>query len=58
MNVTENFQRYYDVCSVPLQICTVAMTVRMMYRNCGIFRLGNKIGITARSSKVEFCFLI
>jgi len=58
MNVVENFQRYYDVCSVPLQIFTVAMTVRMMYRNFGIFRLGKKIGITAKSYKVNFSFLI
>jgi len=58
MNVTENFQRYYDMCSVPLQICTVTMVVRMMYRNCDIFRLGKKIGITAKSSKVNFSFLI
>lgn len=56
MNVIENFQRYYDMCSVPLKICTVTMAVRMMCRNCGIFRLGKKIGITAKSSKVNFTF--
>jgi hypothetical protein len=58
MDVIENIQRYYDRYSVLLQICTVAVVVRVMCRNFRIFRLGKKIGITFKSIQVNFYFII